>query len=64
MRKVTIFENEILIEGFDYTDLHREGMGSCRDVARVGLAWALRKLSEDIEKDMNGDWDNQISGVD
>jgi hypothetical protein len=68
MKKVTITENQILIEGFGETEFVEPGksgldLGSCRDVARVGMAWALRKLAEDVEKDMTGDWDRQISCI-
>lgn len=69
MRKVVITEDGISIKGFGGTEFIEPGksglgLGSCRDTARVALVWAMRKLADDLEKDMIGDWDNQISGTD
>lgn len=64
MKKVIITENEIEVIGFDDVEFQNENIeGSCRDVARVGLAWALHKLVEDLEKDVHGDWPNQVTTV-
>ncbi|MBU8921761.1 MAG: hypothetical protein KOO63_08075 [Bacteroidales bacterium] len=66
MKQVTITEDGISISGFsseDFTGYAKTDLGSCRDVARVGLAWAMKRLADDAHLDATGDRDNQTSFI-
>lgn len=66
MKKIIITENEVNITGFsadDFTGDAKEEFGSCRDVARVGLAWAVKRIAEELHKDLTGEWDKQTTCI-
>ena len=66
VRKITITEDTILIEGFsgdDFRGYAKDQMGSCRDVARFGMTWAAKRIADDLNNDASGDWDNQTSCI-
>ena len=69
MKKITITETEINIEGFDNVEFKEPGksgldMGSCRDVSRVAMIWAIQKLVTDLGYDLTGEWESEICGMD
>ena len=55
MKKITITENEIEVCGFIDTDFKDEDLGGCADVARTGIAWALKRIAEEQMHDATGD---------
>ena len=64
MKRVTITEGQVLVEGFSNTEFMNDELGSCREVRRAGLAWALKRLANEIELDLLGDWEKQTTCVD
>lgn len=66
MKKIIITENDVNVSGFsadDFTGYAKKEFSSCRDVARVGLAWAAKRIAEELHKDLIGEWDKQTTYI-
>ncbi len=66
MKRIIITEKDVEVSGFsadDFTGYAKDQLRSCRDVSRVGLAWAAQRLADELLKDLNGDWDNQTTFI-
>lgn len=48
--KITITDDQVVVEGFDSTPLDGAPGHTCRTAAHEACAWGLRRLSEELEK--------------
>ena len=52
--KVTITAEEIEVGGFVFTPAH-ESYTSCRTAVRLALVWAINRLADELETEINAD---------